>query len=93
MSGQSVKHLALGVVRSQVPDKCAFGGVFPQLFKVRVIILHRTALPLFPDYSRWNKSCQFLKQNGNYAAGVLSKQWELGVAGMQALIIRQQAKL
>ena len=93
MSGQSVKHLALGVVRSQVPDKCAFGGVFPQLFKVRLIILHRTALPLFPDCSRWNKGCQFQKQSGNYAAGVLSRQWELGVAGMQALIILQQAKL
>jgi hypothetical protein len=67
MSGQSVKLLALGVVRSQVPNKRAFGGVFPQLFKVRLIILHLTPCHFFPNIHDRTKAVNFKNKAGSQA--------------------------
>ena len=41
MTGEPVKQLALGLVRCEVADQGAFGCVFPELFYLRQIILHR----------------------------------------------------
>jgi hypothetical protein len=51
MLGQPFKHFALGVVRSQVPNKGAFGSVFPQLLEMRLIVFHRDDLPPVPKGS------------------------------------------
>jgi hypothetical protein len=45
MSGQSVEQLTLGLIRSQISDKSAFGRVFAQFLEMRSIVCHRDAMP------------------------------------------------
>ena len=41
MTGESVEQLALGLVSCEISDQSTFGGVFPELFDLRQIVLHR----------------------------------------------------
>ena len=56
MTAEPVKQLALGLVGCEVADQSAFGCVFPELFDLRQIVLHRRC-PAFrvPELRSGNK--------------------------------------
>jgi hypothetical protein len=52
MTGEPIKQVSLSLISSEVPDQGAFGCVFPKLFGLRHIVLHRTRPALvFPSFN------------------------------------------